>query len=370
MPGPRTVDGCLLSSPVRMNTPTEFFFLATMNSVRLACLLCAMLIVARAPLAAEESDSGSDWSFGGLAFGDLYTIPSHHSESGDGASGAVLRRLYLTLDGEFGEDWFARFRTETNQSGEFETYTFETEFKDLHVGKRIGDHTVIVGLSPTPTFDLIESIWGRRYLMRTPMDLQGVASRDTGITARGPLNADGTLLYRAMVGAGIEFGNESGDGRKWMAAMTWKPAPAWTFDAYLDFEKLVGPTDRTTWQVFAAYEAEGFRWGAQYSNQDRQQDPALELASVFAVGRIRDKLNLIARVDRIVEPSPSGDNISYVPFDPRAPATMLVGAVEFRLGDTFTLTPNIISTHYDRAGDGTRPTRDLHLRLTFFLDLE
>ena len=344
--------------------------LAAAKKRRQQALVRVLLLVVASPLLAEESDSDPAWTFGGLAFGDLYSIPSHHSESGDGARGAVLRRLYLTLDGEFGDGWFARFRTETNQSGEFEIYTFETEFKDLHVGKHLGDHTVIAGLAPTPTFDLIESIWGRRYLMRTPMDLQGVASRDTGFSARGPLNDSGSLRYRAMVGAGLEFGNESGDGRKWMAAMTWKPTPAWTIDVYLDFEKLVGPTDRATGQIFAAYEAERFRWGAQYSNQDRQQDPALELASAFAVANVRENLHVIARVDRIIEPSPSGDNISYIPFDPRAPATMLLGGIEIRIGESFTLTPNIISTHYDRAEDGTRPTQDLHLRLTFFLDLE
>ena len=53
-----------------------------------------------------------------------------------------------------------------------------------------GRHRVLFGLSPTPTLDLIESIWGFRYLARTPMDLQGVASRDT---VKGPLNAARTL---------------------------------------------------------------------------------------------------------------------------------------------------------------------------------
>jgi hypothetical protein len=278
------------------------------------------------PLLADDSGPEQAWAFGGLAFGDLYTIPSHHSESGDGARGAVLRRLYLTIDTELGKGWFGRIRTETNQSGEFETYAFETEFKDLYVGKRIGEHTVTLGLSPTPTFDLIESIWGRRYLMRTPLDLQGVASRDTGVNASGPLNADGTLMYRAMIGTGLEFGAESGDGRKWMAALTWKPRPGWSIDAYVDFEKLAGPRDRTTSQFFAGYETDRLRWGAQYSNQDREDDAPLELASAFVVGQVREHVNLLGRVDRIMEPSPAGDNISYIPFDPRAPATMLVVA--------------------------------------------
>jgi hypothetical protein len=68
------------------------------------------------------------------------------------------------------------------------------------------------------------------------MDLQGVASRDTGLSAQGPLNAADTISYRAMVGAGLNFGNETGDGRKFMGALTWQPSPRWTFDLYADYE--------------------------------------------------------------------------------------------------------------------------------------
>jgi hypothetical protein len=229
---------------------------------------------------------------------------------------------------------------------------------------------VIFGLSPPPTFDLIEEIWGLRYLVRTPMDLQGVASRDTGVAAKGPLNDGGTLSYRAMVGAGLEFGNESGDGRKWMGALAWTPSPRWTFDLYLDFEKLAGPRDRTTFQVFVAYQTDPLRWGFQYSNQDRQEDPRLELASAFVVRKVGEKTSLIGRVDRIIEPSPAGDNISYLPFDPSAPATMFLGGVEFRLSKHLLMTPNTVITYYDRNDEGVRPRTDFHLRLTFFLDLE
>ena len=110
----------------------------------------------------------------------------------------------------------------------------------------------MVGLSPTLTFDLIESVWGARYLMRTPMDLQGVASRDIGISFKGPLSSGGRWSYRAMLCTGIEFGAESGDGR-------------------------------TTVQLFAGDKTDTRRWGVQYSYQDRQEDPRLELASAFFV---------------------------------------------------------------------------------------
>jgi hypothetical protein len=155
-----------------------------------------------------------------------------------------------------------------------------------------------------------------------------------------------------------------------MAALSWQPDPWWTFDLYVDYERLAGNFDRSSWQVFAGYQTPRLRWGAQYSAQDRERDPTLELASAFVVGQASDRIGLIARLDRIIEPSPAGDNIAYLPFDPSAPATMLLAGVEFRPTRHLTVTPNIVSTWYDRAEDGSRPTRDLHWRITAFFNFE
>ena len=318
------------------------------------------------PSFASEDDA---FEFGGLMFGDVYTIPSHHTVEGDGASGVVIRRGYLTANLRIGENWSGRARIEVNQDGEFESYGFEAEFKDLYLSRMFGNHEFVFGLSPTLTFDLIESIWEARYLMRTPMDLQGVASRDTGIAARGPIG-DSQFSYRLMGATGAEFGAEAGDGRKWMAALNWTSPEGLEVDFYTDFEQLVGPSDRKTAQVFVGQKTETLRWGAQYSYQDREDDPRLELASAFAVKSVTDKMSVIGRVDRILEPSPKGDNISYIPFDPSAKATMMLSGIEYRFNDKFRLTPNMIWTLYDRSDEGTRPNDDLHLRLTFFLDLE
>lgn len=319
---------------------------------------------------ARAGDDTPSLEIGGLLFGDLYYIPSHHLESGEGASGVVARRGYLTFDARFGGGWFGRLRFETNQSGAFETYDFDSELKDLYLGHDFGRHRLLAGLSPTLTFDVVESAWGLRYLARTPMDLQGAPSRDTGLSLRGPLNASGSLGYRAMYSPAVEFGSDGRDGKKWMAALNWQPAPGWMLDFYTDHEAVDGPADRTTWQVFAAWAGERSRWGALYSNQDRQQDPPVELVSAYAVRELGDDRSLIARVDRLLEPSARGDGIAYLPMDPSAKATMFIGGLELRFGDHFTLTPNTVVIYYDRNDEGIRPTTDFHLRLTLFVNFE
>ena len=340
--------------------------LRTICSLLLGCLCWLNVALA-------DEQTLPSFTLGGLLFGDLYTVPSHHSEEGDGATGLVLRRGYATLDGKFTENWFGRVRFELNQSGEFETYSFDLQIKDLYLGwdlGRQGRHRLMVGLSPTLTFDLIESIWGKRYLARTPMDLQGVASRDTGVSVKGPLNASGSLSYRFMMGTKVEIGDESDDFQKWMGAISWKPAPNWVFDLYIDYQGFSGPTDNSTIQGFIAYQDEQRAWGLQYSNQDREEDAPLELASTFFRTRVADKTTLIGRIDRLFEPSPRGDDIAYLPYDPSAKATTVFAGVEYQASPHFYITPNIVYTRYDRNDEGYRPDSDLHLRVTLFIDFE
>jgi hypothetical protein len=332
---------------------------------------CSLAAALMWPVVATcADDDGRGLEIGWLMFGDLYYVPSFHNEEGDDAAGAVMRRAYLTFDADFGTHWFGRLRFEANQSGEFENYDFEADFKDLYVGRDFGEHRLILGLSPTPTFDVIESLWGLRYLAKTPMDLQGLPSRDTGIALRGPLSADGKFRYRLMFGDGDEFGTDSGDGYKFMSAVSWHPDPRWTIDLFADYEVLPGPADRRTLQGFVGYETDALRWGLQYSHQDRQEDPPVELASAFLVAGLGSRSNAILRVDRLFEPSAKGDDIDYLPFDPSAKATMLIAGLEFRYGTHYALTPNAVIKRYDENDAGERPDTDVQLRLTLFLDFE
>jgi hypothetical protein len=330
---------------------------------RFAGLLCWLLLCA---VPARAQDSGLSLDTGGLLFGDLYYLPSHHLENGDGAVGLVLRRGYLTFDADFSPSVFGRLRFELNQSGEFETYDFEADFKDLYLGWKLGEHRLLAGLAPTPTFDLIEKRWGLRYLMRTPLDLQGLPSRETGLSLRGPLNASGSLAYRVMLGSRYEFGAESSENPRYMAALNWRPAPGWDIDLYLDHEKRETTNDLSTIQLFISRQRENLRWGALYSNVDIERENPEQLVSFYIVGDLDDRRSLVGRIDRIFEPSPRGDNISYIPFDPTAPATMYLGAYEYRLRENLTITPNVIVIDYDRDDRGVQPETDVFLRLTAY----
>jgi len=310
-------------------------------------------------VAAEEQKVPS-LSLGGLLFGDLYYIPSNHLEKGEYAAGAVVRRGYFTVDARFSDALFGRVRLELNQSGEFETYTFSSQLKDLYLGWDIGRQRILLGKSPTPTFDLIESIWGYRYLARTPMDMQGAPSRETGVSAKGPLDASGRFAYRTMWS----------DNDIVMGALTWRPAPEWTLDLYADYQWKPGSADRTTLQAFIAYQSSLTHWGLQYSNQTGQNVPPLKLLSTFLTHRVSENTSVVGRVDHLLTPSPKGNDIAYLPFDPTARATMFIGGVEFMVSPNFSVTPNAVVNFSERNPAGVRPRTDIYVRLTLFLNFE
>ena len=352
----------------------------TFHSDRRPCLNRLWLLLLLATLPTELSAAGLDKTRdsegelvriegGAYAFGDAYWVASHHNPESEGITSSWLRRAYVWFDSDFSERFSGRVRWELNQAGDFDDFTFELDFKDLYLQAEVGEHRILFGLSPTPTFDVIEAFWGYRHVERTPMDLQGIASRDTGIAARGPITADGSISYRAMYGVQAEFGSDSNDAGEYMVGMSWKPNSNWLIDLYVDWGDFAGSDhDRLTLQAFAGYKTDDYRWGLQYSNQDRGEDPGIELASAFGIIDFSETWSFLSRVDRLFKPSPRGDSIDYLPFDPDAKATLLILGVEAKPYRFFSVIPNIEYIRYDNPpGPEPRPTDDLLVRLTFFL---
>jgi len=317
---------------------------------------------------AQEKDEFS-YKFKGLIFGDLYYVQNHHLPEANNIGGAVMRRAYFTFDTKFASNWYTRLRFEANQSGEYQNYNSEVDLKDFFIGYKTEKIKIVAGLSPTKTFDVIEKFWGLRYLARTPMDMQGSPSREWGLAVDGVISSKLGLKYRTMLSHDVDFGGETGDGVRIQGALSWQPDNIWTVDVFTDYEQVERESNRNTYQIFVGYEKEKFRWAVQYSYQDRQKDPGLELFSAFIVSNIYKNISAIARVDRIMEPSPLGNNISYIPFDPNSKATFLIGGFEFSVGKYFTFTPNIIHIIYDENDMGVTPQSDLTYRLTVYFKI-
>jgi len=336
---------------------------------RLSVLVCASSLSFLASFQLHASETPR-LDFSGFFFGDLYYIPSHHTAEGDGASGGVLRRLLLTADATLDDDWSARARLEAYHEGAFENYELTHRVLDLGMTRKLGDHRLSAGLIPTLTYDVMESFWGKRYLVRTAPDIQGIAARDLGVKLMGPLSSDGGLSYRVMYGSKETWEADKNPFDKVMGGVTWRGNDGWLVDAYADWESRPGPYDRRTWQFLVGKKTDQYTLGLEYLNQDRDEDPDLELATVLGVLKLGGRWSLMGQLHRLFKPSVKGNDIAYIPFDPTAKATNLVGGLEYRVNEHVTLSPNIVWTRYGINESGVQPEDDLHLRLTFYVNFE
>ena len=329
--------------------------------------LCCFGFLATPMLQASETPSVD---IGGFFFGDLYYVPSHHTAVGDGASGLVLRRFLLSADAQFDSRWSARARLEAYHEGAFENYELTHRVLDLGVTSTWGEHQLSAGLIPTITYDVMEAFWGKRYLVRTAPDIQGIAARDLGVKLQGPMASIEGLSYRVMYGSKETWEADKNPFHKTMGALTWRGPSGWLMDAYLDWESRPGPYDRHTRQLLVGKKTEQYTLGIEYTNQDAGQDPDLELASVMGVLKLRGSWSLMGQLHRLFKPSVKGNDIAYIPFDPTAKATNLVAGLEYRFNKHFTLSPNIVWTRYGVNESGVVPDSDLHLRLTFYVNFD
>jgi len=261
---------------------------------------------------------------------------------------------------------------EAGSKGFNETADKLTPFlKDAYLKWVNGRHGAFIGLSPSPTWEVPETIWGYRSVEKTPLDLyKWGGSRDLGLAFKGSFDAQKKFGYHAFFGTGTDTKSETDKDKKLYLALQARPATGWTLEGYLDWESRKGDKDVSTAQIFGAYEHKKGRAGVQYAHQTRKQGvdkPALELDvfSAFAAARLKDKAWIYGRFDRMLDPNPDGAKIAYITFDPTAKYNYVILGLDLIPTPSVHFQPNLKLVTYDKAA-GRKPDSDVILSLTFF----
>lgn len=321
-------------------------------------------------LAQTSEESGG--KFSGYMIGDYYKIVDNHLGSIKDKHGFWFRRIYFTYDYKIDKNFSTRIRFEMKNSGDFEsTDKMLPAVKDAHLKYKFSNHAVVLGISPTPTWEILEKIWGYRSVEKTPLDLQKMgSSRDFGLTLKGKLDDKGMFNYHIMFGNGASNSSESDRGKSGYLSLSIHPADGFIIEIYGDYADKVGKTDWYTIQGFMAYITTNFRAGLQFADQTRQvenaEDQKLSLGSFFVAGAVSPQVSLLGRIDRMFKPNPKGDGISYIPFDPTAKSTFFVGGIDWHPIKTVSIIPNIEYIKYDENDEGVTPDSDIIARVTFF----
>jgi hypothetical protein len=307
----------------------------------------------------------------GLVFGDAYAVVDHHDPTIDDRTGFWIRRGYLTFDSRLASEWSARLRFEVNSPGDFSTNSkLEPFVKDAYLAWKREGHELYFGLSPSPTFDFVETFWGQRPLEKTPLDLYRFgSSRDMGVAYKGSAS-NGKVFYHAMFGNGSGDGSETNDGKKLMGSLGLRPTDALVLQLYADYEDRPGATDRSTWQALAGWAGARSRYGLQYASQQREvqsaPDEDVAVASVFGVWHLTEPGTLTVRFDRNFDGYEDADKIPYLRVATATPFDLAILAWQHDLHPNISLIPSLEYVHY-RSADGTsNPDDDLYGRLTLY----
>ncbi len=309
--------------------------------------------------------------FSGEVFGDVYWVADNHDSALVDLNGTWMRRMNLSYDYKFDEKVSSRVRFEAASPGDFtSTATMTTYMKDLWIKYQSGNYAVIAGLSATPTLSTVEEVWGYRAIEKVPAELQRLASsREMGVSFNGAVGEGKRVTYQVMGGNGSALNGETDSKKKIMGALRFWITKQVVVEGYGDYEDRTNSGDRQTYHGFAGYKADRLRAGVQYVQQNRNdvgEDTELRIVSGFVAAAANDKLWLFARVDRNLDPNPDGNAIAYIPFDPTAANTFILGGVDYRLADMVSLSPNVEVVVYDEPeAGGPAPDTDVIPRLTF-----
>lgn len=313
-----------------------------------------------------QSDGVGDFS--GTVFADYYWVVNHHNEDIEGANGFRFRRIYFTHEYDLGSSFSTRLRLEMENSGNYLSSSGMTPgVKDAYLKYKPGRHAFYLGISGSPTWGVVEDVWGYRSIEKSPLDLQGYgSSRDFGIAAKGPITGDGTFTYHAMIGNGAGTSSEANKGKKAMLSVGYHPNEQLVFEVYGDYNDRPG-TSRTTLQAFVGYKTQTLNLGGLFAHQFRENFNDQTILSAFTHFQASNRVKGIFRIDHTFEPNLVGPGSNYMPFSSLAESTLLLAGVDYQPVEDVNVhfMPNVETVFYSDAPSSVdTPDTDLVAKFT------
>jgi len=307
--------------------------------------------------------------FSGLVFGDYYFAVAHHDKAVEGNNGFWLRRVYFTYDNALSDKYAMRFRLEMNSPGDFKTSSTLVPFvKDAYLSAKLGKQTLLLGLIGTPLYDTLDEFWGYRPMEKTPIDLFKFGnSRELGLGLKGALDAKNKLTYTVVFGNGAGLKSETNRGKAVYGRLNFQPTASLFLELYADYTDMGADSSVNILQAFAGIKGEWGRAGLNFGWRHAETAGTgsdLKFVSLFAVCKLNKKLELVGRIDRLLDPNPSGSKIDYIPMADNVMANVVLAGLGWSPSDSLKVIPNIKYVFYEAPQGGARPAADFYAYLT------
>jgi hypothetical protein len=336
-------------------------------------LLSLLILFLSATQSVAQLSLSDDATLSGTIFADYYWMARHHNEDIEGNNGFWFRRIYMTYDHNLSNGFSTRVRLQMKSAGDFQSSVAMTpEVKDAYLKWQNDHHQILAGISSTPTWSLVEDVWGYRSVEKSPQDLYDFgSSRDFGLSVKGDVTSSGNLGYHFFIGNGNSNKPEIDRGKKVMFSLAYNLNKNIVIQGYGDYNDRTDNPDYYTAQVFGGYQSETLNVGVLYSSQyrDDQLDlssQTLDLVSVFTNFKIKHNVKGYLRADHLFDEYRGGSGNSYIPFAEDVESTFMVAGADFLLAEQIHLMPNIEAIFYGENDQGVSPDTNIIPRLTLY----
>lgn len=318
----------------------------------------------------------------GLMYSEYFYNIDNSAITKKDVNGFQFRRIYFTTDFTVADNFDARFRLESDQSANSNTAggKLGVMVKDAYLKWKgvFPGADLIIGISPTPAFDVSEAAWGYRSLEKTILDLNGIIpSRDFGIDLKGRLTDNGQVNYW------FKYANNSGNApetdkyKRYSALFQFKLTEniqatihadyAAKVDKFDSFDKQSKSNNQFVGSVFLGYkQKEQYAVGVEAFTRTIQNNFAKTSVealqnqssigySIWAWGTLSETLKLVGRFDNY---DPNTNNAADG-------TSFLMAGLDYKAAKNVSVIPNVQLFNYQAKDASGKSLKDLTARVTF-----
>ncbi len=218
------------------------------------------------------------------------------------------------------------------------------------------------GMISTSAFNLQESTWGKRYLLKSFQDLNGFSSSaDLGASVKYQLLPQLSVDAQVLNGEGYQK-VQSDSAVKVAVGLTLQPIKNLNVRVYGDYMKK--DAAQKTFNAFLSYTGKSFTVGGEYNYQEGNKmvsDHNLSGVSFFGTYKTCKKVSVFARYDNLTSNTLSG---ASDPWNKSKDGQLYVAGLEYFPVKGVTLSPNIQYTDPKLAS--LKPTTTLLMNLYLY----
>lgn len=292
----------------------------------------------------------------GMVFADAQYQMKGTSVPADSSS-FRFRRVQFTVDQDLDTTFAVRLQLEADENeltSKGKTTTFLKQAW-LRWGHLRGAGDLYMGLSPTPTWQVAEGLWGYRSLEKTVLDLQGLGSAtDMGVAIQRVPTAARPLGWHLMLSNGNGQKPENSAGKKLMLSVPYKHGDL-TLEGMADYEDERGTRDRWTAKALVGWSKNADALGVEVYRRVNANaglanaDVTPAGVSVYGRKKLDDRWRAVARLDW-TDPDANADNVGYREL-------FFLAALDATPAANVHVMPNVLVRTYS-AKDSALPDRD------------